>query len=231
MTASSPRPATRWLIAAVLAAVLAIAAGVWGMTHRYETPTPPGVAQSAATTESPETAGPQGPSSAPPSVPSSGSPAIGVRPGSRPVSVSIPAIDVQLPLIELGLQSDGTLAVPSGAQVGKGAWFTGSPTPGAPGPAVVEAHVTTTTGRGPFFRLASLTAGDRASVRLADGSSVLFTVYRVARYPKNAFPTGDVYGNTTGPELRLITCGGQFDRSTGHFDDNTVVYARVTTPS
>lgn len=150
---------------------------------------------------------------------------------SHPVSVSVPAIGVQLPLIELGLQSDGTLAVPSGSQISKGAWFTGSPVPGAVGPAVIEAHVTTVSGKGPFFRLASLTDGDQASVRLADGSSVSFVVYRVARYPKDAFPTGEVYGNTSGPELRLITCGGEFDRSTGHFDDNTVVYARLAAAS
>ena len=221
MTDSSPPPIARWLIAAVLAAVLAGAAGIWAITHRYEAPTPPSAAAPS----------PQRPSSSPLSSPSSRSPASGVRAGSRPVSVRIPAIDVQLPLIELGLQSDGTLAVPSGSQVSKGAWFTGSPAPGATGPAVIEAHVTTATGKGPFFRLASLTEGDRATVRLADGSSVGFTVYRVARYPKDAFPTGDVYGNTAGPELRLITCGGEFDRSTGHFDDNTVVYARLTTPS
>lgn len=214
----------RWLIAAALAAMLAIAAGVWGVTHRYDAPTPPTAAAAP---------GPQGPSSAPPrpASTSSGSLPSGVRAGSRPVSVSIPAIEVQLPLIELGLQSDGTLAVPSGAQVGKGAWFTGSPVPGGNGPAVIEAHVTTATGKGPFFRLASLTDGDRASVRLSDGRWVAFTVYRVARYPKNSFPTGDVYGNTAGPELRLITCGGEFDRSTGHFDDNTVVYARLAAAS
>ena len=221
----------RWLIAAALAAVLAVAAGIWAMTHRYEAPTPPSAAAP----------GPQGPTSGVPAPTSggsptsagtaSGSPATGVRAGSRPVSVSVPAIGVQLPLIELGLQSDGTLAVPSGAQVGKGAWFTGSPVPGGNGPAVIEAHVTTATGKGPFFRLASLADGDRASVRLSDGRSVAFTIYRVARYPKNAFPTGDVYGNTAGPELRLITCGGEFDRSTGHFDDNTVVYARLASAS
>lgn len=219
-------PTARWLIAAALAAVLAVAAVLWGITHRYETPTPPSAATAAIPGPS-QTPGAQGSSPSLGSSTSATSPATAVRPGSKPVSVSIPTIGVQLSLIELGLQPDGTLAVPSGAQVSKGAWFTGSPVPGAVGPSVIEAHVTTSTGKGPFFRLASLHDGDRASVRLADGTSVQFTVYRVARYPKDAFPTGEVYGNTSGPELRLITCGGEFDRSTGHFDDNTVVYARL----
>lgn len=223
-------PTARWLIAAALAAVLAVAAVLWGITHRYEAPAPP----SAATAAVPGPSQTPGAQEASPSLGSSTSaagPATDVRAGAKPVSVSLPAIGVQLPLIELGLQPDGTLAVPSGAQIDKGAWFTGSPVPGNVGPAVIEAHVTTATGKGPFFRLAILSAGDRASVRLADGSSVPFVVYRVARYPKNAFPTGEVYGNTSGPELRLITCGGEFDRSTGHFDDNTVVYARLATAS
>jgi hypothetical protein len=62
----------------------------------------------------------------------------------------------------------------------------------------------------------------------ADHRVAVFTVYRVAEYQKNAFPTMTVYGDTPGPELRLITCGGAFDASTGSYLDNIVVYARLT---
>jgi hypothetical protein len=39
-----------------------------------------------------------------------------------------------------------------------------------------------------------------------------------------------VYGPTTTPELRLITCGGPFDDATGHYLDNVVVFARLVAP-
>ena len=59
-----------------------------------------------------------------------------------------------------------------------------------------------------------------------DGSRARFTVQGSERYPKDEFPTARVYGRTDGPTLRLITCGGAFDSSTGHYEDNTIVYAR-----
>jgi hypothetical protein len=63
---------------------------------------------------------------------------------------------------------------------------------------------------------------------LADGVVATFTVDAVERYPKDAFPTSRVYGNTTDrAEIRLITCGGDFDRGTGHYVDNVVVYGHL----
>ena len=53
-----------------------------------------------------------------------------------------------------------------------------------------------------------------------------FRVQRSAHYAKDRFPTRAVYGRTARPTLRLITCSGVFDRSSGHYLDNTVVYAR-----
>lgn len=149
-------------------------------------------------------------------------------PGAEPVSVRVDAIGVDSPLHALGLAADGTLEVPSGALVDQAAWYSGSPTPGESGPSVLEGHVTGPGGRpSVFFELGALVPGDRVEVDRADGSTVAFEVYRVDSYPKDAFPTVAVYGPTPGPELRLITCGGEFDTATGHHVDNTVVYARA----
>lgn len=84
------------------------------------------------------------------------------------------------------------------------------------------------TGGGPgvFADLRSLAPGDLVEVQRQDGSVVQFTVERGEQYGKDEFPTLDVYGNTDGAELRLITCDG-FDPATGTFDDNYVVYAAV----
>ncbi|GAB2976561.1 class F sortase [Amycolatopsis acidiphila] len=146
---------------------------------------------------------------------------------ARPATLEVPAIGVHTgQIVELGLTGDGELEVPKDA-VTTG-WFTGSPAPGDPGPAVLAAHVDYNHVPGTFNRLKDLRAGDQAFVHRADGSTAVFTVYRVARYPKSAFPTDEVYGDTAGPELRLITCGGTFDRSSRNYEDNIVAYARIT---
>ena len=79
-----------------------------------------------------------------------------------------------------------------------------------------------------FHRLAELTAGDTVLVTRSDGRDVEFRVTEVARYPKDQFATEEVYGPTTGAELRLITCGGSFDASRRSYEDNVVVYAHAT---
>lgn len=144
-----------------------------------------------------------------------------------PTAVRIPAIDVRSDLITVGLNPDGTLEVPQpGPDYDKAAWFDGSPRPGEVGPSVIEGHVDSARG-GPsvFYSLGALTPGDQVEVARQDGSRVVFAVREVRVYPKDEFPTYEVYRNTSGPELRLITCGGEFDRSTGHYRDNTVVFA------
>jgi LPXTG-site transpeptidase (sortase) family protein len=148
-------------------------------------------------------------------------------PVALPVSVSIQAIDVQSDLITLGLNPDGTLAVPEpGPDYDKAAWFDGSPRPGEIGPAVIEGHVdSAANGPSVFYSLGELVAGDRVDVTREDGSLVAFVVDEVRVVPKDDFPTLDVYGNTDGPELRLITCGGPFDSSAGSYVDNVVVFA------
>jgi hypothetical protein len=79
-----------------------------------------------------------------------------------------------------------------------------------------------------FYDLDELAPGDEVSVAMSDGTTLHFTVRRSERAPKKAFPTADVYGPTPTPELRLITCDGSFDRSTGHYVDNLIVFADLS---
>jgi sortase (surface protein transpeptidase) len=140
--------------------------------------------------------------------------------------VRIPAIGVAArDVVRLARNADGTLQVP--ADPGRAGWYELGPSPGELGAAVIAAHVDSRTGPALFWRLGELTRHDRVQIVRADGSVAVFAVDTVARYPKAAFPTAAVYGATTRPELRLITCGGTFDRSTGHYRDNTVVFAHL----
>ena len=97
----------------------------------------------------------------------------------------------------------------------------------AVGAAVIAGHVDSTSGPAVFYGLRDLSEGDEVTVSGEDGEDLIFVVRRTEQYPKDQFPTTDVYGETTEPELRLITCGGDFDDSTGHYRDNIVVYATL----
>ena len=148
----------------------------------------------------------------------------------RQPRLEIPAIDVDAKVIELGLRRDGSLEVPTDySEVG---WWAGGPRPGDDGPAVMTGHVDSRkTGPGVFYRLGELDAGDEVRFVRPSGARVRFIVERSERYPKDHFPTLRVYGQTDGPELRLITCTGDFDTGSGHYLDNLVVFARPATQS
>jgi sortase (surface protein transpeptidase) len=139
--------------------------------------------------------------------------------------VGIDAIGLTSSLLPLGLRDDGTLEVPEVAS--QAGWFSGGVLPGEPGPAVIVGHVDSYLGSAVFARLHELTPGDRIEVVRSDGSSVTFAVERIDQYPKAFFPTDLVYGGSSEPELRLITCGGTFDRSAHSYEDNLVVYASL----
>jgi Sortase domain len=161
--------------------------------------------------------------SAPTALPASLSTA---RQAARPVWLSIPVIGVRTSLVHLGLRANGTLQVPSSTAVA--GWYTGSPRPGAVGAAVIAGHVDSRSGVGIFFWLRDLRPGDRIYVGRADGTMAVFTVTAVRKVAKDLFPTAAVYGPVPDPELRLITCGGVFDRSTGSYLSNVVVFARLS---
>ena len=148
---------------------------------------------------------------------------------SLPVSVRIPAIGVDSKLLHLGLNSDGTVQVPSlKTNSGVAAWYKYSATPGQIGSSVIEGHVDSTRGPAVFFRLGALRPGDTVDVTLTDGMTAIFRVTGVREYPKSRFPARAIYGATDFAALRLITCGGAFDYATGHYLSSTVVFASLT---
>ncbi|TDQ52376.1 class F sortase [Actinorugispora endophytica] len=149
---------------------------------------------------------------------------------SAPVHLSIEEIGVDAPLVRLGLNPDGTLQDPPLEEAGLAGWYSLGAAPGEAGPAVITGHLDTRTGPSVFLRLGELRRGDTVRVRRADGSEPEFTVQRVERVAKEDFPAEQVYGPVDHPALRLITCGGEFDRATGHYSENTVVYARMSDP-
>jgi hypothetical protein len=148
---------------------------------------------------------------------------------SLPVSVDIPAIDVDSKLLHLGVNADGTIAVPSlSTSASSAAWYKYSATPGQIGASVIEGHVDSDHGPAVFFRLGALRPGDSVDVTLADGITAVFRVTGVRQYTKSNFPARTIYGLTDYAALRLITCGGAFDYATGHYLSSIVVFASLT---
>ena len=228
------RPGSTILLALAVLLLLgggtAVAVGVAGQDA--DPPVPSAARTTGSSTPSTSDDAPSPEATGPGSLPAAGPTEVGAAesapPAALPVSVNIPAIGVTSELITLGLNPDGTLAVPEpGPDYDKAAWFDGSPRPGDVGPAVIEGHVdSAANGPSVFYRLGDLVVGNRVDVTREDGTVVSFTVYEVRVVPKDDFPTFDVYGNTDAPELRLITCGGPFDSAAGSYVDNVVVFAR-----
>ncbi|WP_370831767.1 class F sortase [Kocuria sediminis] len=197
---------------------LAVVLGLW---CTGDSPTPPATAQRAVAEHPVPRAAPAPPEAADPeSRPRA-------LPASAPVRLTIGAIGVEDRLMTLDRRPDRTLEVPPEHPGAPAGWYRRSPTPGEAGPAVLLGHVNATGGgAGVFADLHRLTIGDRIAVARADGSTAEFAVDAVERYAKDSFPTLQVYGNTAGPELRLITCDG-YDPETGAFDENLVVHASL----
>jgi Sortase domain len=147
----------------------------------------------------------------------------GGRRVARPIALYIPAIGVRTRLIRLGLMPSGALQVPASAAVA--GWYTGSPRPGAIGSAIIAGHIDSDKGPGVFFRLRELKPGNLIYVRRSDGSLAVFRVTSIRAFAKARFPAAQVYGAVPNSQLRLITCGGTFDRATGHYLSNAVAFA------
>lgn len=148
---------------------------------------------------------------------------------SKPTAIRIPAIDVSSPIQPLGLNPDGSVQVPQpGPHYDEAAWYKYSPTPGELGPSVVEGHIdSAASGPSVFFRLGDLRAGDKILVTRADHGVAVFAVNSIRMYPKDHFPTRAIFGHTDHAALRLVSCGGTFDDTTGHYESNIVVYAHL----
>ncbi|MFE3072216.1 class F sortase [Streptomyces sp. NPDC059247] len=178
-------------------------------------------------------AGPEPAADTPPAriVPAAGVPAPGataapVRPLARslPVRVRVPAAGVDTgPVLPLGLAADGTVEVPPVEDADRIGWYDKGVTPGQTGPAVLIGHFDTVRGPAVLRNVSRVRVGDEIAVDRADGTTAVFRIRKLAQVGKDAFPTAEVYGDTRGPELRLVTCGGEL--TGGHRPDNIILYA------
>lgn len=230
--AMTPR---RW-VTALVTMIAVTSAVLLGVGLSRQAPAPPQVAPAASTpepgraqhgsdgTKPPAPRTEESPSAAGDFDP--GADAAEALPASRPERIGIPAIDVSSPLVTLGRGADGAMETPKDPE--KAGWYEPGAAPGSDGPAVIAGHVTWNGAESVFFDLAKLKPGDEIDVTRKDGRTAVFTVNRVKEFPKDDFPTIDVYHNLDHPGLRLITCGGDYSSSKHYYDANVVVFAAMT---
>ena len=191
--------------------VAALCSGAWLLSGGGETHAPPqpSAAQAARTGQGGE----------PPAAPA--------LPPSPPDRIRIPSIRVNAPLMGLALTPAGSLDVPPAGRKNLAGWYEAGTTPGERGTAIVAGHVDNSEGPAVFYDLGALKKGSRIEVDRRDGGTALFSVDAVEVYEAEHFPDAKVYGAAGRPELRVITCGGSYSRSTG-YRGNVVVFAHLT---
>ncbi|WP_326723257.1 class F sortase [Streptomyces sp. NBC_00243] len=198
-------------IAIASVTVVALCSGAWLLRSGAETHAPPQPSAAQAGTDRPMAESPAAPA----------------LPHSPPDRIRIPSIHVDAPLMGLGLTPQGSLDVPPAAKKNLAGWYEAGTTPGEQGTAIVAGHVDNAEGPAVFYDLGALKKGSNIEVERRDSSTAVFTVDAVEVYDAHDFPDEKVYGAAHRPELRVITCGGGYSKSTG-YQGNVVVFAHLT---
>ncbi|MFJ9417650.1 class F sortase [Streptomyces sp. NPDC101227] len=148
-------------------------------------------------------------------------------PQSVPKRLMIPEIAVDAPFTPLSIGASGQLNAPPGENKNLVGWFQGGATPGERGASIVAGHVDTKTGPAVFMQLSSLKKGSKIDITRADGIVATFKVDAVETFSKAQFPNDRVYADTPDAQLRVITCGGAYNRAAKDYESNVVVFAHL----
>ncbi|KPC59866.1 class F sortase [Streptomyces chattanoogensis] len=146
---------------------------------------------------------------------------------SIPKRLAIPEIGVDAPFTALSIGPKGQLNAPPANDTNLVGWFQGGATPGERGASIVAGHVDTKTGPAVFLQLRMLKKGSQISITRADGLVATFKVDSVETFSKAQFPNDRVYADTPDAQLRVITCGGAYNRAAKDYESNVVVFAHL----
>ncbi|MFF0431931.1 class F sortase [Streptomyces sp. NPDC004327] len=149
---------------------------------------------------------------------------------AEPRRVEIPSLGISAPVVARGLDADGAIDPPPYDMPRTVGWYGAGPRPGASGAALLVGHVDTETRRAVFYGLSAARPGAEVTVTRSDGSVAEFTIDDVQVLPRDGFDARRAYGQRVPDraELRLVTCGGSFDRKSGAYTANVVVSAYLT---
>ncbi|RFU36600.1 class F sortase [Actinomadura logoneensis] len=149
-------------------------------------------------------------------------------PAAVPERVEIPDAGVRATVMPVGQNRDGTVQVPPFDAASRVGWYRAGPAPGTRGSSVLLGHYDDLRGPAAFYRLHRVRPGAVVRVARSDGRTAVFRVDAVEQVPKRDFPGSRVYGDVRYAGLRLVTCGGRYDRAAHSYRDNLIVYAHLT---
>ncbi|APY88119.1 class F sortase [Streptomyces alfalfae] len=149
---------------------------------------------------------------------------------ARPHRVDVPALGIEAPVSARGLDPDGAIDPPPFEEADTVGWYGGGTRPGTPGVALFVGHVDTRTRPAVFYDLSAVRPGQKIRVARDDGTTAEFTVDDVEVVTRERFDAARAYGprEEDRAELRLITCGGAFDRAAHTYTANVIVSAYLT---
>ncbi|WP_084077374.1 class F sortase [Demequina sp. NBRC 110057] len=213
------RPVLVAVIGSVLAGILAGCAGMEPETRPSATPTAPSVtsAPSVGEVTAPRVMGSVEVRSASPAE-------MDVAQVDGPVRLEVAGVDIDMPVVPVGVDDRGGMTIPEGAL--SAGWYRFGPAPGgSAGNAVLAAHVDNADGLGPFARLREVVPGERVEVTTEGGAEILYEVASVEQTGKSDVDLSAVFDPDGPPALILVTCGGDWQESIGHYADNVIVTA------
>lgn len=214
-----PAPFAR--VVMLLSVALLIGAGAWWAVDSSQRPSADLVGETVVAAEITTTTSTTIADTA--SAPSPTTPPTTVPQPGTPRTISIPSLGVESPVVTVGLEDDGAMEVPGASDAG---WYRHGPLPGSPtGNSVIAAHVDFNGERGVFFDVRNLEVGEEVAVADDRGMTHRFVVTERYQVDKDELPIEQLFVNDGPPGLTLITCGGEYDSSERHYDDNIVVRA------
>ncbi|MER5931292.1 class F sortase [Streptomyces sp. NPDC002054] len=150
--------------------------------------------------------------------------------GGPPQRVDVPSMGIRAPVISRGLDRNGAIDPPPYDRPGVVGWWSGGTKPGEAGAALLVGHVDTESKPAVFYGLSTAQPGDKVRVVRSDGSVVEFTIEAVRVYERRHFDAHKAYGPRVPgrAELRLVTCGGTYDKVAKEYTANVVVSAYLT---
>ncbi len=145
-----------------------------------------------------------------------------------PSRLRIPSIGVDAQVAGIGLLSGGSMDVPD--NLWTSAWLSTGARPGQAGTSVIAGHRGIGT-PAVFSHLEYVRSGERIYVSDAAGGELVYEVTRVVSLDLSAATQVEVFGPTSQQQLVVITCIGEYIRSTRTYDHRLVVFSRLLPPN
>lgn len=148
-------------------------------------------------------------------------------PDGDPLSIEIASTGIRGFIQKVGVDQHQAVAAPNNVHLA--GWFVDSVLPGQKGLSIIDGHVSGRSSDGVFKRLPEVNKGDEVTVTMGGGQRFIYRVFATKTVPNDqaAAVLFDQNPSSVNGQLNLITCTGEFDRTTQTYADRVIVYAAL----